>query len=214
MLQSCRSAIEMLTEAFQEGLFGTTDAKVIYGQTDSLFINFRSSSVCARVFKQLLLQAAVIKMACWQSGSLSMKFVVLGRLQRPCSWDEQLQSMSATTSPSTWNSSLRKSHSLSCCCMSTGGLQLHPSSQGICARYILEGTLELVHRMSIYTCRYAGRAFESEGEVQEAKGALMVKGLKSMWRQAPPIVRNTLQGVLARIIMQACIPCKHWHNCH
>jgi hypothetical protein len=31
----------------------------------------------------------------------------------------------------------------------------------------------------------------------------MVKGLKSMWRQAPPIVRNTLQGVLARIIMQA-----------
>ena len=34
------------------------------------------------------------------------------------------------------------------------------------------------------------------------RGALMVKGLKSMWRQAPPIVRNTLQGVLARIIMQ------------
>lgn len=30
----------------------------------------------------------------------------------------------------------------------------------------------------------------------------MVKGLKSMWRQAPPIVRNTLQGVLTRIIMQ------------
>jgi hypothetical protein len=52
--------------------------------------------------------------------------------------------------------------------------------------------------------RYAGRAFESEAEVQEGKGVLMVKGLKSMWRQAPPIVRNTLQGVLARIIMQVC----------
>ena len=37
----------------------------------------------------------------------------------------------------------------------------------------------------------------------------MVKGLKSMWRQAPPIVRNTLQGVLARIIMQARTKSKH-----
>ena len=50
--------------------------------------------------------------------------------------------------------------------------------------------------------RYAGRAFESEEEVEEGKGVLMVKGLKSMWRQAPLIVRNTLQGVLARIILQ------------
>lgn len=30
----------------------------------------------------------------------------------------------------------------------------------------------------------------------------MVKGLKSMWRQAAPIVRSTLQGALQRIIMQ------------
>ena len=49
--------------------------------------------------------------------------------------------------------------------------------------------------------RYAGRAFDSEKDVGGA-GTLMVKGLKSMWRQAPPIVRNTLQGVLTRIIMQ------------
>ena len=34
----------------------------------------------------------------------------------------------------------------------------------------------------------------------------MVKGLKSMWRQAPPIVRSTLQGVLTRIIMQVTCP--------
>ena len=33
-------------------------------------------------------------------------------------------------------------------------------------------------------------------------GVLLVKGLKSMWRQAAPIVRNTLQGALRRIIMQ------------
>ena len=30
----------------------------------------------------------------------------------------------------------------------------------------------------------------------------MVKGLKSMWRQAPPVVRTTLHGVLLRIVMQ------------
>ena len=35
---------------------------------------------------------------------------------------------------------------------------------------------------------------------------LMVKGLKSMWRQAAPILRTTLQGVLQRIIMQAGSP--------
>ena len=46
-----------------------------------------------------------------------------------------------------------------------------------------------------------GRAFDSEKDVG-GSGTLMVKGLKSMWRQAPPIVRNTLQGVLTRIIMQ------------
>jgi len=36
-------------------------------------------------------------------------------------------------------------------------------------------------------------------------GVLLVKGLKSMWRQAAPIVRNTLQGGLRRIIMQVII---------
>lgn len=38
-------------------------------------------------------------------------------------------------------------------------------------------------------------------------GVLLVKGLKSMWRQAAPIVRNTLQGALRRIIMQVIIKC-------
>ena len=54
-------------------------------------------------------------------------------------------------------------------------------------------------------CRYAGRAFDSKEDISKA-GVLMVKGLKSMWRQAPPVVRNTLQGVLTRIIMQVPIP--------
>lgn len=86
--------------------------------------------------------------------------------------------------------------------------------QGISAGFTLGRHFRREHVMSIHACRYAGRAFESEGEVQEGKGALMVKGLKSMWRQAPPIVRNTLQGVLARIIMQARTQCDQWHNCH
>ena len=61
-------------------------------------------------------------------------------------------------------------------------------------------------------CRYAGRAFDSEKDVGGA-GTLMVKGLKSMWRQAPPIVRNTLQGVLTRIIMQVAPRQKAYTAC-
>ncbi len=53
-------------------------------------------------------------------------------------------------------------------------------------------------------CRYAGRGYEREEDVGRG-GALLVKGLKSMWRQAAPIVRNTLQGALRRIIMQVTI---------
>ena len=52
--------------------------------------------------------------------------------------------------------------------------------------------------------RYAGRAFEKEGDLG-GPGALMVKGLKSMWRQAAPVVRRTLHGCLQRILMQARI---------
>lgn len=50
-------------------------------------------------------------------------------------------------------------------------------------------------------CRYAGRGYEKEEDIEQG-GTLLVKGLKSMWRQAAPIVRNTLQGALRRIIMQ------------
>ncbi|KAK9916419.1 hypothetical protein WJX75_002409 [Coccomyxa subellipsoidea] len=132
--QSCRNAIELLTGAFQEGVFGTMDAKVIYGQTDSLFINFKSSST-----------AEAMKL-----GRAAAKYV-------SSNFPEHME------------------------------LKFEKVAQPF---------------MLLHVNRYAGRAFESEAEVQEGKGVLMVKGLKSMWRQAPPIVRNTLQGVLARIIMQ------------
>ena len=65
------------------------------------------------------------------------------------------------------------------------------------------GILDCILRREVLR-RYAGRAFDSEKDVG-GPGTLMVKGLKSMWRQAPPIVRNTLQGVLTRIIMQVMI---------
>jgi len=48
-------------------------------------------------------------------------------------------------------------------------------------------------------------------EAAEAgQGALMVKGLKSMWRQAAPILRTTLQGVLHRILVEVD---QHCHGC-
>jgi len=53
--------------------------------------------------------------------------------------------------------------------------------------------------------RYAGRAYEKEADLG-GPGTLMVKGLKSMWRQAAPVVRRTLHGCLQRILMQACPP--------
>ena len=58
--------------------------------------------------------------------------------------------------------------------------------------------------MQLPLCRYAGRGFE-RAEDQKGPGILVVKGLKSMWRQAAPIVRSTLQGSLKRIIMQASL---------
>lgn len=53
----------------------------------------------------------------------------------------------------------------------------------------------------LHVNRYAGRAFEKESDVA-AGGVLIVKGLKSMWRQAAPILRTTLHGALVRILMQ------------
>ena len=45
-MQSCRNAIHMLNAAFKDGHFGAAaDSRVIYGQTDSLFISIPSASV-------------------------------------------------------------------------------------------------------------------------------------------------------------------------
>lgn len=52
----------------------------------------------------------------------------------------------------------------------------------------------------LHVNRYAGKAFEKKEDVD--KGELIVKGLKSMWRQAAPIVRTTLHGSLVRILMK------------
>lgn len=56
--------------------------------------------------------------------------------------------------------------------------------------------------------RYAGHAFEREEEAAApGGGTLIVKGLKSMWRQAAPIVRTTLHGALERILMRDDVRC-------
>ena len=47
----------------------------------------------------------------------------------------------------------------------------------------------------------AGRSYESEEEVAGRRAQLLVKGLKSMWRMAPGILRSTLGGAVHRIIL-------------
>ncbi|GMH36104.1 hypothetical protein BSKO_03972 [Bryopsis sp. KO-2023] len=54
----------------------------------------------------------------------------------------------------------------------------------------------------LHVNRYAGCAFETKQSVDAKNGKLVVKGLKSMWRQAPPVVRNTLQGAITQILME------------
>ncbi|GFR40572.1 hypothetical protein Agub_g1151, partial [Astrephomene gubernaculifera] len=51
--------------------------------------------------------------------------------------------------------------------------------------------------------RYAGRALEGEREAADppTHGSLLVKGVRSMWRQSAPLVSDVLQGCLQRILM-------------
>ncbi|KAL4424029.1 hypothetical protein ABPG75_001330 [Micractinium tetrahymenae] len=49
--------------------------------------------------------------------------------------------------------------------------------------------------------RYAGAAFEKE-EDAAGEGQLLVKGIKSMWRQTAPIIRTTLYGALQRLLLR------------
>jgi len=55
--------------------------------------------------------------------------------------------------------------------------------------------------MLLHVNRYAGRAFERVNDVSRG-GDLIVKGLKSMWRQTAPFLRTILHGSLVRILMK------------
>lgn len=55
--------------------------------------------------------------------------------------------------------------------------------------------------MLLHVNRYAGRAFEKETEDESKEGELIVKGLRSMWRQTAPFLRFLINGVLVRVIM-------------
>ena len=55
--------------------------------------------------------------------------------------------------------------------------------------------------MLLHVNRYAGRAFEKEADVARG-GDLIVKGLKSMWRQTAPIVSTILHMSLVKILME------------
>ena len=55
----------------------------------------------------------------------------------------------------------------------------------------------------LHVNRYAGRALESEADAADptVRGALLVKGLKSMWRQSAPLVSTVLHSCLERVLM-------------
>ena len=127
-----------------------------------------------------------------QSSAISPKLPLKRRLE---SLSRQL-ARSLMPLQQTWSSNLRESASPSCCCTSTGKPPQHSA--------LLNKQL-VAKRMRNWRCRYAGRAFETAEAVQEGRGVLMVKGLRSMWRQAPPILRTVLQGILHRIIMQVSL---------
>ncbi|GIL72478.1 hypothetical protein Vretifemale_2820 [Volvox reticuliferus] len=56
----------------------------------------------------------------------------------------------------------------------------------------------------LHVNRYAGRAMEAEEDAAspETRGSLLVKGVRSMWRQSAPFVTEVLQGSLERILMK------------
>jgi DNA polymerase delta subunit 1 len=55
----------------------------------------------------------------------------------------------------------------------------------------------------LHVNRYAGKTWAREEDAAAGRGAqLLVKGLKSAWRQSPPIVRTTLHGALERLLMR------------
>ena len=53
----------------------------------------------------------------------------------------------------------------------------------------------------LHVNRYAGRTFTHEDEGPD-DGKLLVRGIRSMWRQTAPFLRSTLHGCLVRILMQ------------
>ncbi|GIL43516.1 hypothetical protein Vafri_1224 [Volvox africanus] len=56
----------------------------------------------------------------------------------------------------------------------------------------------------LHVNRYGGRTMETEEDAAspETRGSLLVKGVRSMWRQSAPFVSEVLQGSLDRILMK------------
>ena len=99
---------------------------------------------------------------------------------------------------------------VSCFAIGTASLALHSTILGSEVHDIHQITHRNVHsptwlsssHQEVCIWQICWAVFRDWGAGQRGKGALMVKGLKSMWRQAAPILRTTLQGALQRIIMQ------------
>jgi hypothetical protein len=200
---SCRRAIDLITQLAREGQLGEVGrrARVIYGQTDSLFLLVPGASVpqalqlgelAARLvserfpdpmelkFEQVMRPFLLLHVNRY-AGRWGVWVWVCRGAGGECIGPSELQS-----------AGLRVQLLVSANRTAAGGVQLRGS-----------GSCSLGPTRRRPPARPPCRSFTSEQQYAEGQGSLVAKGLKSMWRQSAPYVRSVLHGVLQRVSERA-----------
>lgn len=137
---TCRRAVELIQQLVVEGQLGpkAEGGRVIYGQTDSVFIHFPGAS-----------PADAVELGSSTAALVSAQFL------------DPIQ---------------------------------------------LKYERVMCPFMLLHVNRYAGKAYEDEVAAEAGNGKLVVKGIKSMWRQSAPYVSGVLQGCLEYILLRDDMP--------